>query len=170
MRAMCDERELLIEYLYDACDAADRRRVDAHLASCGECREEISGLRAVRLDLLGWKVPEHGSVWEPFAPSRNLAWWREVPVWALTAAASIMFLLGIAGGVVARQVAPQQAASQQPLLTSPLQKIQPAPVLAQEDLAALEQRIAGVVQARLDTRVQPLAAHVVPAGLSEEKA
>ena len=166
---MCDERERLIDYLYEACEADERRRVEAHLLSCEGCRDEIRGLRAVRLDLLGWDVPEHGSVWKPFAPARPVPWWREVPVWALAAAASVMFLLGIGGGLVARQWTPvQAAAAQAPTVSAP--PITPAPVLTAADLAAVEQRIAQTVQARLDARVQPVAAHVVPAGLSEDRA
>jgi hypothetical protein len=168
---MCDERERLIDYLYEACDANERRRVEDHLASCEECCEEIGGLRRVRLDLLGWEVPDHGSVWKPFAPVRPAVWWKEVPAWALAAAASVMFLLGIAGGLVARQLAPAQvAAAAVPTLSSPIPTLQPAPVLTQADLTSLERRIATTVQGQLEARLQPMAAHPVPAGLSEDKA
>ena len=69
---MCDERERLIDYLYDACEADERRRVETpSRRPVRACREEISALRAVRLDLLAWDVPEHGSVWKPFAPART---------------------------------------------------------------------------------------------------
>ena len=167
---MCDERERLIEYLYDTCDAAERRRVDVHLASCEGCREEISALRGVRLDLLAWDVPEHGSVWKPFAQARTMPWWREVPVWALAAAVSVMFVLGIGGGLVARQLVPAKlGASPAPAVTSSIPTLQPAPVLTTADQAAMEQRIASTVQSRLEGRVQPVAAHAVP-GLSEQDA
>ena len=166
---MCDERERLIDYLYDACDADERRLVDAHLASCEDCREEISGLRAVRLDLLGWDVPDHGSVWKPFTPVQSTPWWKVVPVWALPAAASVMFLLGLGGGVVARQLAPSPVAASVPTLTSPVPLLQPALALTQADLAMLDRRIATTVQGQLEARLQPVAAHAVPAGLSEEK-
>ena len=59
---MCDDREKLIAYLYDEATAAERRQVDAHLATCAECREELRSLRGVRQDLLAWDVPAHESV------------------------------------------------------------------------------------------------------------
>src|SRR5580765_4930148 len=111
MPLMCDERERLLDYLYDVCDADERRRVEEHLGGCEGCREEISGLRAVRLNLLAWDVPEHGSVWKPFAPARLKPWYREMPVWALAAAASVMFVLGLAGGRASRGFVPAQQAA-----------------------------------------------------------
>ena len=41
----CDDKELLVAYLYDEADPADRERVEAHLAECHACREEVDGLR-----------------------------------------------------------------------------------------------------------------------------
>jgi hypothetical protein len=161
---MCHERERLIDYLYDVSDAEERRRVDDHLATCAECRTEVTGLRAVRQDLLAWDVPEHGSVWKPFAPARLTPWWREVPVWALAAAASVMFMLGLAGGVVARQLAPPVVLAQQAppptIQTAPM--IQQPPAVSAAQLEGIEQRVLGVVQAQLNARPQPLSAHVQP--------
>ena len=48
---MCDERERLLDYVYDACDADERRWMETHLAACADCREEVSGLRAVPPDI-----------------------------------------------------------------------------------------------------------------------
>lgn len=159
---MCDERERLLDYLYDVCDVAERRRVDDHLVTCAECRDEISALRAVRLDLHAWDVPEHGSVWKPFAPQRVTPWWREVPAWALAAAAGLMFLLGLGGGLVARAVAPVQAVQAAPAPVPPI--LQAAPTLTAAERAAMEQRILTSLQARLET-AQPTAAHPQPAAL-----
>src|SRR5215468_6876320 len=97
--AMCDEREPLLAYLYDEADSAERQRVEAHLATCERCREELAGLRSVRSDLLAWDVPEHESVWKPFTPARPAWSWREVPTWSLAAAALVMLTLGAAGGI-----------------------------------------------------------------------
>src|SRR4051812_42477960 len=97
---MCDERERLIGYVYDECDASERNLVNHHLETCEVCREEIAGLRATREDLLAWDVPDHGSVWKPFAPARLRPWWREVPAWAMAAAATLVFMVGLGGGVV----------------------------------------------------------------------
>jgi hypothetical protein len=153
---MCDERERLIDYLYDACEADERRRVEEHLEACDSCRNEISSLRGVRLDLLAWNVPDHGSVWTPFAPARLRPWYREVPAWALAAAASLMFMFGFGGGMLARQFAPREvrvSSQQAPILTPVLN---PTPV----ELASMEKRILATVQTQLDQRIQPIAAHV----------
>jgi anti-sigma factor ChrR (cupin superfamily) len=83
---MCNERERLIGYVYDEVDAAERAVIDRHVESCAECRDEIRGFRSVREDLLAWDVPEHGSVWQPFAPARRTPWWRDVPAWAMAVA------------------------------------------------------------------------------------
>jgi hypothetical protein len=167
---MCDERERLLDYLYDACDADERRRVEQHLNGCESCRDEISGLRGVRLNLLAWDVPEHGSVWTPFAPARLKPWYREVPAWALAAAASVMFALGLAGGIVSRQIMPltQQAAAAPPkavaVAVPATASLTPqiTPITTSADLAAMERRILGLVQTQMDARMQPVAAHVQP--------
>jgi hypothetical protein len=153
---MCDERERLLDYLYDACEADERRRVEEHLHACDSCRDEISSLRAVRLDLLAWNVPDHGSVWKPFAPARVRPWYREVPAWALAAAASVMFTLGFGGGMLARQLAPREAAIAAP----PAAILTPYVNPTSGDLAAMEKRILATMQAQIDQRLQPIAAHV----------
>jgi len=99
---MCEKREHVLDYLYDECDPAERRRVEAHLAECGSCRDELQGWRSVRTDLLAWSVPEQPSVWTPFAPPRVVPWTKQVPVWAMAAAATLVFAIGAAGGFVAR--------------------------------------------------------------------
>ena len=154
---MCEERERLLDYLYDACSADERRCVEAHLEGCDGCRDEISGLRAVRLDLLAWNVPDHGSVWKPFAPARPRPWYREVPAWAFAVAASLVFLVGFGGGMVARHFAPRQAAS---IMTAPSLVPQLAATPTRADINAMEKRILATMQAQIDQRLQPVAAHV----------
>ena len=156
MPAMCEERERLLDYLYDVCDADERRRVDAHLEACEGCREEIGGLRAVRQDLLAWDVPEHGSVWKPFVPVRQAPWWREVPVWALAAAASVMFLIGLVGGLVSRALAPAAVSA-----AAVVQQQVAAPAVSRAELAAMEQRLLSVVQTQIEQRMAPMPAHVL---------
>jgi hypothetical protein len=156
---MCDERERLLDYLYDACEADERRRVERHLEECEGCRDEISGLRAVRVNLLAWDVPEHGSVWKPFAPARLKPWYREIPVWALAAAASVMFMLGLAGGMVSHRFAPTQTAAvtpAPPAIVTPHVTVTPT----NADLAAMERRILAVMQTEMNQRLQPVPAHV----------
>jgi hypothetical protein len=55
---MCEEKELLVGYLYD--DLADRQRAafETHLRGCAECRSELKAFRDVRADLAAWAPPE----------------------------------------------------------------------------------------------------------------
>lgn len=106
---MCDKRERLMDYLYDEAAPADRREVETHLESCGDCRNEMRAFRRVREDLLAWEVPAYESVWTPFAPAPVAPWYRQVPTWAMTAAAGLMLLLGTAGGFAAQALVPDAA-------------------------------------------------------------
>jgi hypothetical protein len=108
---MCDERERLIGFVYEECDDSERQLVETHLDSCSTCRAEISALRDVRQDLLAWRVPPHEPIWRPLPVAAAPApWWRQVPAWALAAAASVMFLSGLAGGALASAWLPRTAA------------------------------------------------------------
>jgi len=143
---MCDERERLIGYVYDECAPEERAAVQAHLTGCPVCREEIGALRSVRADLLAWDVPEHESVWRPFAPARATPSWRDLSAWALAAAAGIIFMVGLAGGVAARgwlPVAPASASA------APVTVGAPVGVTA-EDLDQLEQRLRGELLGRMN--------------------
>jgi hypothetical protein len=104
---MCDERERLIGFLYDEVDGLERRRVEAHLEECPECRAEISALQSTRQDLLAWAVPEHEPVWRPMAPSRpQPPVWQQIPAWAMAAAATAVLASGLAGGLAVRLFLP----------------------------------------------------------------
>ena len=97
---MCDERERLIGFLYDEVDHAERRRVAAHLDECPECRAEIAGLQATRQDLLAWDVPAHDPIWRPVAPvSVPPPVWKQIPAWAMAAAATAVLASGVMGGL-----------------------------------------------------------------------
>ncbi len=90
----CD-KELLVTYLYDECDAADRARVEAHAAACAACERELRALRDLREDLAQWAPPERPLglrvIQEPSAPR---AGWRAAPrryaAWGLAAAALLV--------------------------------------------------------------------------------
>lgn len=143
---MCDEREPLLAYLYDETDPAERQRVEAHLATCETCRDELNGLRHVREDLLAWDVPDHGSVWKPFTSARPSWSWRDVPAWTLAAAAAIVFAIGAGSSVAANawltNTAPVRSASV--VVPAPLATAVAAPAAAaaaavtKEELAAFE--------------------------------
>ena len=55
---MCNRGDLLVSYVYDEISDRERRDVEAHLVTCGECREEIAGLRATRGHLALWAPPQ----------------------------------------------------------------------------------------------------------------
>jgi Putative zinc-finger len=154
---MCDERERLIGFVYDECDPGERQEVARHLEGCGDCRREISALRGVRQDLLAWDVPNHESVWRPFVAAPGLPSWRQIPVWLLAAAASVMFAVGAAGGVATHLAlsrdpgTPAQAARGASAQT-------PVPISA-TDLAALEDRVYARIR-ETDQRVRLMSAHV----------
>jgi hypothetical protein len=140
---MCDQREQLIGYLYDECDRDERRAVEVHLRDCQACRDEIGALGAVRQDLLAWDVPPYQSVWRPFVAPRTTNPWREMPAWAMAAAATLVFLAGAAGGAVTAAV-------------------KPAPVSAgvtAADLAALKTSVIAQVRSEMEQRVVAVAAH-----------
>ena len=91
---MCD-KELLIDYLYGELAAGEREAVDRHLASCTECRDEVTGLRGARTHLESWVPPEPELGFEivrgfarPVSVSRR--WWGLSPAWGLAAAAMLV--------------------------------------------------------------------------------
>jgi len=148
---MCHERERLIGYVYDENAPGERRLIEAHLATCQACREELGALRQVRQDLLAWEVPEHGSVWRPFAPPRPRLSWRDVPAWAMAVAAGAIFVVGAAGGVATRAWWPAEPRTL--VQAAPFQPA--ASVVTAADLTALEARITARVRANLESR-QPV--------------
>jgi anti-sigma factor RsiW len=99
--SMCDYRERVIDYLYDEMPAGERPSLERHLEACDVCRDDVRSFRRVREDLLAWDVPEQTSVWTPFAPAPVVPWHRQVPAWAMAAAAGVMLMLGTAGGFAA---------------------------------------------------------------------
>lgn len=145
---MCNEREKLIGYLYDEVDANERRSVEAHLATCETCREELSGFRSVRQDLLAWDVPAHESVWKPFVTSRPQPVWRQTPVWAMAAAAMLVFAIGGAGGFAGRALA---ARSETPVQVAAIPvtvpTVQPVATASLEELRAIQTRLADLERA-----------------------
>jgi hypothetical protein len=53
---MC-EKELLVAYLYDDLSDGDRATFESHLRGCAACRDELTSLRGVRVDLAVWAPP-----------------------------------------------------------------------------------------------------------------
>ena len=100
----CADKALLMSYVYGECDDLERRGVEEHVADCAACSEELEQLRAVRVSLSEWKVPdrapgvrlplpevtEHRG--ELISPTRS---WT--PPWWLQTAAAVLLLAASAG-------------------------------------------------------------------------
>jgi hypothetical protein len=98
-RCQDGDRESLVGYLYDELDAADRARVDAHLAVCAECRAELEGMRGLRGQLATWTLPsrELGFAIVSAEEKRHV----DLRRWTLPAglAAAAVLLLAVAAGI-----------------------------------------------------------------------
>lgn len=96
---MCD-KELLVGYLYDEVDAAERRTMESHLLACAECRGELKDLRGTRTRLAAWAPPtpelEFQMVRAPEAAASR-ARWSISPAWGLAAAA--VLVLSVASAI-----------------------------------------------------------------------
>ncbi len=97
-----DRDELLVSYLYDDIEPAERTAFDAHVAACGRCRRELEQLRGVRSTLSTWAPPElRATSRQPRAtshePPATGQWWPDIPAWAQVAAA--VLVLGVSAGV-----------------------------------------------------------------------
>jgi hypothetical protein len=98
-----DRDDIIVSYLYDAIDPAERASFDAHLATCGVCRTELAELREVRRRLGEWTPPERAPLFggQPGAQTKRRAGpWAalaDIPAWAQVAAA--LLILGVAAGI-----------------------------------------------------------------------
>jgi hypothetical protein len=161
MTTMCDEREELIGYIYGETGLAARQRVEAHLADCHVCRAEVSGLRSVRDDLLAWDIPRHESVWRPFVPAPVVPLWRQVPAWALAAAATLLFATGAAGGMATRMWSPASARTTLAAVdTASPETASRQTALGADELARIEEAILNRVRSEMDARIQSAVATV----------
>ena len=135
-----------MDALYGEADAAARARVEAHLAGCAACREEMAALRGVRRDLRAWALPAARPSFTP----RGVV----LPRW-LAAAAVLIFLFGAALGVTGyvslrRALVAQQARAAEAerrhqeevrVLQGSLARAPAAPLEAATILAGLDARI-----------------------------
>ena len=95
MNAMCENKELIVGYVYDELSPDERETLNAHVAVCAECRIELDELRVTRMHLAQWAPPEPdlgfrlirgGAAQPPASPGRS----RFVPPFAFAAAAVIV--------------------------------------------------------------------------------
>src|SRR3989442_1699327 len=98
----CGDPSALTSYLYDECEPAERRAIEAHLAICTTCAEEVQALRATRARLASWAPPtaalgfrivasaeKPASERDPAPVLTSPRWWqRPLPAWAQAAAAA----------------------------------------------------------------------------------
>jgi len=168
---MCHERERFIDYLYGEADPDERARVGRHLEDCEECRAELGGLKRVREDLLAWDVPAYDSVWKPFAPVAARPWWREVPAWAMAAAATLTFAVGAAGSLVTHAMVDAEAAlaDPPPVVVAPGE---PAEAELERVVAGLRQDVERlrVELAAQEARTEAVSADVASAGARSDQA
>jgi anti-sigma factor RsiW len=94
----CDDKALLVSYLYGEVSDAARAAVEAHVATCASCADELASLGAVRADLAHWEPPaaDLGFQIVQAAPRPAPRAWRP-PVWApMALAAGLLFAVGAA--------------------------------------------------------------------------
>jgi hypothetical protein len=91
----CQDKERLVSYLYDEHTDAERDAVEAHLARCRDCSDELAELGGVRQHLAAWRTPEidlgFRVVRESLAAAGRPSRWR-VPTWAAWPAAAVLAL------------------------------------------------------------------------------
>ena len=109
-----ETQALLPWYVTGRLDPADRLLVEAHLATCGECRAELAIERRLSATIRDLPMAV-GDPWERFAarlPPRadRRRWWRRpVPVAGFAAAQAAVVLLCVGLVVTARNAAPAPA-------------------------------------------------------------
>jgi hypothetical protein len=95
--------DLLVAYLYDEVDPADRAADEEHIAACAVCARELDELGVVRSRLGTWTPPEPVRAFTcataPPVRRRGGMWAAlgEIPAWVQVAAA--LLCVGVAAGV-----------------------------------------------------------------------
>src|ERR1043166_97881 len=97
-----DRESVIVAYLYDDIDTAERVAFETHVNTCLVCRSELAAFRAVRSPLAKWAPPlperAFSLAGELRAPSPEpRAWWQQVPIWAQVAAA--ILVLGVSASI-----------------------------------------------------------------------
>jgi hypothetical protein len=93
----CQDKDLLVAYLFEESTPDERRQVEAHLAGCEECRREIDELGHVRAGLRAWSPAEtrlgFRVVRDNLVPVRPRLH-RSLASWGLAAAAVLVLAAG----------------------------------------------------------------------------
>ena len=160
---MCENKELLVGYLYDDVTNEERQAFEAHMASCADCFDEVTALRSTRSHLANWSPPhaELGFriVRQTAEPPAKVVPFRSrwAPAFGLAAAAVLVLAAASAlanlevrydnDGFVARtgwarSETPAPVAAQQTPATPVSAKVRSDFDLVEQRLRALEQAIA----------------------------
>lgn len=96
--------EALVAFLYDEASPDEARRVEAHLETCGNCKDELIAFRKVRGMLQQWELDDMPIVRVNPTPSRTFLnalkeLFTVTPVWvkAVGAVAAAMLVLAVMG-------------------------------------------------------------------------
>lgn len=161
---MCNRGDLLVSYIYDEISDRDRREVEAHLAACGDCREEIAGLRSTRGYLASWAPPQPDLGFRIVsgaaapAPVQAMPRRRFAPVFGFAAAAALVLAAAVSianievrydagGGVTVRTGWGRTPEVQQAQLPAPADAgVRPA-AAAGGEFAALNRRLSELERA-----------------------
>jgi anti-sigma factor RsiW len=169
-----DDKQTLIAYVYGEVDPPTRAAVEAHLAGCAACTEEVSALGGVRSELSLWVPPEveldFTIVKKSELPGSNVLrpaqWWNTVPVWAQAAAAILVLGVGLAIANVQVKSGPEGFV----VTTGWMTPTTVAPTAApQADdawktaLVSLEQQLRTEIRATRDQQATRVAAPAAPA-------
>jgi hypothetical protein len=142
--SLCDDKALLVAFLYGECDQADRDRMQAHVTTCAGCAAELDSLRGARVALREWSppVPALGFRVVREEVTRPRWAWPRVPVWAQAMAA--VLVLAASAGIANLHVT--VGASGVTVRTGWSQAAAPTSAAAtRTDLAALEQKLRGEI-------------------------
>lgn len=90
-------RDDMLDLLYGEGGEAASRRVEAHHATCGDCRRELAQLRRLRGDLAQWRLPQ------PLKAPAAVAVARRFPV-GLAATAALVLATGAALALAGAEV------------------------------------------------------------------
>jgi predicted anti-sigma-YlaC factor YlaD len=176
----CDDKTLLVSYLYGEVSDADRAAVEAHVATCAACADELASLGEVRADLARWEPPaaDLGFQIVQAAPRPARRAWSRPAVWApMALAAGLLLAVGAAlanvevqaanGGVTIRAgwshpplTAPGAVAEQAPAHEAVPVKTGVSDADMQKAMAALETRLRAEMASTAQRSVSPAAVPV----------
>lgn len=98
----CDDKDMLVAYLYGEIDPDGRREVERHLRTCAACARETDDLKGVRQNLATWQPPVPDLGFEilprPASVLRPVRWasLATLPGWVQAAAAVLVVAAGAA--------------------------------------------------------------------------